>query len=82
MFQPWLPFEMKQNISEVVRNALKPHYQSKQLTKEQFMSINRDISHKIYEEVKDPKAVNEDTKQGWEKTATKEVERAIASLEA
>ncbi|KAK4137132.1 hypothetical protein BT67DRAFT_370760 [Trichocladium antarcticum] len=81
-FQRVLPYETKQSISEVVRNALKPHFQSRQLTKEQFMSINRDISHMIYEEVQDPKAVDEDTKHGWEKTALKEVERAIASLEA
>jgi hypothetical protein len=73
--------EMKENISRIVRGALKPHWHSKTLTAEQYETINRDISRKIYEEVKDPQ-VNEDVQQGWERLATQEVARAVASLKA
>ncbi|KAG7290811.1 hypothetical protein NEMBOFW57_000815 [Staphylotrichum longicolle] len=73
--------EMKENISKIVRGALKPHWHSKTLTAEQYETINRDISRKIYEEVKDPQ-VNEDIQQGWERLATQEVARAVASLKA
>lgn len=77
-----LPLEMKQSICKIVRSALKPHWRSSQLTAEQYEMINRDISRKIYEEVKDPTAVDDDTKQGWEQIATREVARAVASLKA
>ncbi len=72
---------MKENISRIVRGALKPHWHSKTLTAEQYETINRDISRKIYEEVKDPQ-INEDVQQGWERLATQEVARAVASLKA
>ncbi|KAL2137176.1 hypothetical protein VTI74DRAFT_7723 [Chaetomium olivicolor] len=77
-----LPYEMKQSISKIVRSALKPHWHSSQLTAEQYEAINRDISRKIYEEVKDPATVSEDTKLGWERIANQEVARAVASLKA
>jgi hypothetical protein len=76
-----LPFEMKENISKIVRGALKPHWHSKQLTAEQYETINRDISRKIYDEVKNPE-INEDMQQSWERLATQEVARAVASLKA
>ncbi|KAL2201053.1 hypothetical protein P885DRAFT_56469 [Corynascus similis CBS 632.67] len=76
-----LPLEMKESISKIVRGALKPHWRSKQLTAEQYETINRDISRKIYEEVKEPE-INEDMQQSWERMATQEVARAVASLKA
>jgi hypothetical protein len=72
---------MKENISRIVRGALKPHWHSKKLTSEQYEAINRDISRKIYEEVKVPE-INEDMQQGWERLASQEVARAVASLKA
>ncbi|KAK4146273.1 uncharacterized protein C8A04DRAFT_9831 [Dichotomopilus funicola] len=86
-----LPLEMKESISKIVRGALKPHWHSKQLTAEQYETINRDISRKIYEEVKarEParndavgEAVDENVQKGWERLATREVARAVASLKA
>lgn len=76
-----LTSEMKESISKIVRGALKPHWRSKTLTAEQYETINRDISRKIYEEVKDPR-INDEVQQGWEKLATQEVARAVASLKA
>jgi len=72
---------MKESISKIVRSALKPHWHSKKLTAEQYETINRDISRKIYEEVNAPE-INADMQKGWEQLATQEVARAVASLQA
>ncbi|KAL2164229.1 hypothetical protein VTH06DRAFT_3445 [Thermothelomyces fergusii] len=76
-----LPLELKESISKIVRGALKPHWHSRRLTAEQYEAINRDISRKIYEEVKEPE-ISEDMQQAWERMATQEVARAVASLKA
>jgi hypothetical protein len=73
---------MKENISKVVRTALKPHWKSSRLTADQYAAINRDVSRKLYEDVADPASVDDETKQLWEKKATKEVARAVAELKA
>lgn len=77
-----LPLEVKEDINRVVRAALKPHWKSSQtqLSRAQYEAINRSVSHKIYEGVADPSAVNDETKQQWEKVATAEVARAVAEL--
>ncbi|KAJ4422435.1 hypothetical protein N0V82_002883 [Gnomoniopsis sp. IMI 355080] len=75
-----LPLEVKDNINQVVRSALRPHWKSSQLSRDQYEAINRSVSHKLYEEVTDPSTVNEEAKRHWEKTATTEVARAVAEL--
>jgi hypothetical protein len=79
-----LPLEIKESISQVVRAALKPHWEieksKRKLSSDQYATINRTVSHKIYEEVTDPSTVRDEAKQHWEKIATKEVARAIAEL--
>jgi len=77
-----LPMEMKELIIGIVRSALRPHWRSSQLTAEQYETINRNVSHKLYQEVKDPALVPENARENWEKLATKEVARAVAELKA
>lgn len=77
-----LPLEMKESISSIVRSALKPHWKSSQLTAEQYATINRDVSRKLYEGVTDGKSIDEDVRQTWEKLAQKEVARAVSELKA
>ncbi|KAK1828462.1 hypothetical protein QBC39DRAFT_152533 [Podospora conica] len=77
-----LPLEIKESISSIVRSVLKPHWKSNRLTAEQFSTINRDISRKIYEQVQDPSVAGNDLRQSWESLATKEVARAMADLKA
>ncbi|KAI5862304.1 hypothetical protein GGS23DRAFT_91967 [Durotheca rogersii] len=74
-----LPFEMKESISGIVKDALKPHWRSGHLTADQYASINRDLSHKLYKEVSEV-ALNDDARQRFEKIATKEVAKAVADL--
>ncbi|KAH9903670.1 hypothetical protein F4778DRAFT_735050 [Xylariomycetidae sp. FL2044] len=74
-----LPFEMKESISGIVKDALKPHWKSGVITAEQYASINRELSHKLYKEVSEL-ALDEDSRSRFEKIATKEVARAVSDL--
>ncbi|KUI59840.1 hypothetical protein VP1G_07046 [Cytospora mali] len=79
-----LPLGIKESISQVVRAALKPHWEieksKRKLSSDQYATINRNVSHRIYEEVADPSTVGDEAKRHWEKIAAKEVARAIAEL--
>ncbi|KAI0376848.1 hypothetical protein F5Y04DRAFT_196929 [Hypomontagnella monticulosa] len=79
--RPVLPFQMKESISGIVKNALKPHWKSGHITADQYASINRDLSHKLYKEVSD-ESLNDEARQRFEKIATSEVARAVADLKA
>ncbi|KAK2013006.1 PHD-finger domain-containing protein [Colletotrichum eremochloae] len=79
---PPIPFETKEKISGIVRAALKPHWRAQELTSEQYANINRDVSRKLYEGLRDPQTLDEDAKKAWEKIASKEVARAVEELKA
>ncbi|KAH7162548.1 hypothetical protein B0J13DRAFT_615184 [Dactylonectria estremocensis] len=74
--------EEKRNINDIVKIALRPHWRAQKLTTEQYATINRDISRKLYDEVKDSVSLNGDARRSWEKRATKEVAQAMAELQA
>ncbi|KAJ2968721.1 hypothetical protein NUW58_g10159 [Xylaria curta] len=76
-----LPFEVKESISGIVKDALKPHWKSGQLTADQYASINRDLSHKLYKEVSELE-LDDQARVRFEKIATKEVARAVADIKA
>lgn len=72
--------EEKKSINAIVKGALRPHWRAQKLTTEQYEAINRAISRKLYDEVQDASALDEETRQSWEKRATKEVAEAVAEL--
>lgn len=74
--------EEKKNINEIVKGALRPHWRAQKLTTEQYATINRDISRKLYDQVKDAATLNNEARLVWEKQATQEVAQAVAKLEA
>lgn len=75
--------EEKKSVNDIVRNALRPHWRAQKLTVEQYATINRDISRKLYDEVKDASSLDDETRrQTWEKRVTQEVARAISELQA
>ena len=74
--------EEKKNINEIVKCALRPHWRAQKLTTEQYASINRDISRKLYDEVKDAATLNDEARKSWEQRATTEVAQAISELQA
>ncbi|GKT88500.1 PHD-finger domain-containing protein [Colletotrichum tofieldiae] len=77
-----IPFETKERISGIVRAALKPHWRAQELTSEQYANINRDVSRKLYEGLRDLQTLDEDAKKAWEKIASTEVARAVEELKA
>lgn len=77
-----LSLAMKENISKIVRGALKPHWSSRQMTPEQYEAINRAVSHKLYSEIMNPDIFNEESRRMCETIATQEVARAVAELKA
>lgn len=72
--------EEKKNINDIVKTALRPHWRAQKLTPEQYATINRDISRKLYEEVRDASSLDEDTRRSWETRASQEVAQAVAGL--
>ncbi|KAI9166804.1 PHD and RING finger domain-containing protein [Paramyrothecium foliicola] len=74
--------EEKKNINDIVKNALRPHWHAQKLTTEQYATINRDISRKLYDEVKDASSLDDKSRRQWEKRATQEVAQAVAELQA
>lgn len=74
--------EEKKSINDIVKTALKPHWRAQKLTTEQYSIINRDISRKLYDEVKDAISLDEETRRKWETRASQEVAQAVASLQA
>ncbi|KAI3336595.1 hypothetical protein HD806DRAFT_517723 [Xylariaceae sp. AK1471] len=76
-----LPFEIKESISGIVKDALKPHWKSGHLTAEQYANINRDLSHRLYREVSELD-LDDHARTRFEKIATKEVAQAVADLRA
>ncbi|KAG8416656.1 hypothetical protein J3458_007224 [Metarhizium acridum] len=74
--------EEKKSINDIVKSALRPHWRAQKLTTEQYATINRDISRKLYDEVKGAASLNEESRRTWEKRATQEVAQAVAELSA
>ncbi len=74
--------EDKKNINDIVKIALRPHWRAQKLTTEQYASINRDISRKLYEEVKDASLLEDDVRRQWEKRASQAVAQAVSELQA
>jgi hypothetical protein len=74
--------EDKISINEIVKGALRPHWRSRKLTTEQYSVINRDISRKLYDEVKGAASLSDEARRQWENRATMEVAQAVAELSA
>jgi hypothetical protein len=74
--------EEKKNINEIVKSALRPHWRAQKLTTEQYATINKNISRKLYDEVKGASSLDNETRRVWEKRASQEVARAMAELQA
>ncbi|PHH91029.1 hypothetical protein CDD83_1922 [Cordyceps sp. RAO-2017] len=74
--------EEKKSINEIVKSALRPHWRAQKLTTEQYEAINRAISRKLYDEVRDASSLDEESRRSWEKRATQEVAQAVAELQA
>jgi hypothetical protein len=64
----------------MVSSALKPYYQKKAISKDDYTMINRDISRKLYDQIGDFEALGVEGRAKWEKVAGDEVDKAVVSL--
>lgn len=64
----------------MVSSALKPYYQKKTISKDEYTTINRDISRKLYDQIVDFEALGVEGRARWEKVAGDEVDRAVAKI--
>ena len=62
----------------MVKLALGPRYRDKEISKEQYTDINRDVSRKMYERVGDASALADQAeRERWQEVAEEEVRHAI-----
>jgi hypothetical protein len=69
----------------MVTAVLKPIYLKKEVTKEQYTDINREVSRLLYEKVGEAGAdalADQDTREKWQQMATAEVQSAIETRRA
>ncbi|KIW69847.1 hypothetical protein PV04_02170 [Phialophora macrospora] len=72
----------KEDVQKLVSSALKPHYHDQTITKDEYTSINRDISRMLYDKIGDFERLDVEDRSKWEKIAGDEVNKAVNSLKA
>lgn len=69
----------------MVTAVLKPRYLKKEVNKEEYTDINRDVSRLLYEKVGEAGAdalTDHETREKWQQMASAEVDTAIKVLRA
>jgi len=80
-----LSYSTKAEIQRMVTVALKPLYIKKEISKNEYTDVNRDISRLLYDRVGEAGSdalTNHETRDKWQKMAVDEVESAVKSLRA
>jgi hypothetical protein len=72
----------KSDIQKLVSAALKPLYNDATISKDEYTTINRDVSRMLYERIGDFDILADDQRTKWEKVAGEEVGRAVVALKA
>ncbi len=78
-----LSYSTKAELQRMVTAVLKPLYAKKEVTKEEYTEINRDISRLLYEKVGEAGAdalADQDTREKWQNMANTEVDTALKTL--
>lgn len=75
-----LSYNAKKDVQKMVSTALKPHYMNQSISKDEFTSINRDVSRMLYDRVGNFEALDIDSRLKWGRVAGDEVTRAIGRL--
>lgn len=78
-----LSYSTKQEIQRMVKLALGSRYRDKEITKDQYTDINRDVSRKLYDLVGDANGLADQMeREKWQGIADDEVKKAITALSA
>ncbi|KAF2456373.1 hypothetical protein BDY21DRAFT_305402 [Lineolata rhizophorae] len=78
-----LSYSTKSEIQRMVKTALKPLYQKKEVDKDEYTDVCRDVSRKLYEkvgEVGSGALADAREREKWQRTANGEVESAVKDL--
>ncbi|KAK5137854.1 hypothetical protein LTR08_006623 [Meristemomyces frigidus] len=76
-----LSYSAKEEIQRMVTLALGPRYREKEISKDQYTGINRDVSRKMYDLVRDASALADQAeRERWQGIAEDEVRKAITTL--
>ncbi|KAI9889567.1 MAG: hypothetical protein M1814_005170 [Vezdaea aestivalis] len=75
-----MSLEVKSDISKMVGAALKPFYRDESISKEQYTTINRNVSRLLYDKIGSISTLNEVDRERWEKVASEETSKAVEVL--
>jgi len=76
-----MSFSTKDEIRKMVGAALKPHFHAKEITKQQYTDICRDVSRMMYDKVGDAKSIaDQEERNKWVDVAAEEVEKALGNI--
>ena len=75
-----MPLSTKADLQKMVKTALKPHYHSNTVSKDQYTDINRNISRMLYDKVGETGNLDGEARGMYEKLASEEVAKAVESL--
>jgi hypothetical protein len=65
----------------MVKLALGTRYRDKEITKDQYTDINKNVSRKLYDLVKDASALaGQEQREKWQGVADEEVRKAVGAL--
>jgi hypothetical protein len=64
----------------MVSAALKPHYRNQVVSRDEYTDINRRISRMLYERVGEAGLPDAEAKSKWNRIASEEVNKAVATL--
>ncbi|CAA9963405.1 HRD1 HRD ubiquitin ligase complex ER membrane component [Pyrenophora teres f. maculata] len=81
--RPALSYSTKAELQRMVTAVLKPLYLKKEVTKQEYTDVNRDVSRLLYEKVGEAGAdalADQDTREKWQKMASDEVDVAVKGL--
>lgn len=76
-----MPLSTKERIQKFVKEALREPYHNSQVDKDQYTTINRNVSRMLYERVGEDGGVNGDESAELQRLAHSEVSKELASLE-
>ena len=76
-----LSYSAKEEIQRMVKLSLRPRYHDNLISKDQYTTINRDVSRKLYDLVGDASALaNQAERERFQETADNEVNKAVGAL--
>lgn len=76
-----LSYSVKEELQRMVKLALGTRYRDKEITKDQYTDINKNVSRKLYDLVQDASALaGKEQRERWQNVADEEVRKAVGAI--